>query len=328
MCAPLRGAPKVFATRQLPGEALARLAAVTELEVWPGDDPPSPAELLERASAAEGLLTLLTDRVDEGLLAACPELRVVSNMAVGVDNLDLVALTARGIPVGHTPGVLTDATADLTFALILAVARRLVEGREAILAGEWTTWRPSGWLGLELAGATLGIVGTGRIGQAVARRALGFNLRLLGFSRSQPEIEAMTYVPLEELLSASDIVTLHVALNPETRHLIGARELALMKPGAILVNTARGPIVDQPALRDALASGRLGGAGLDVFEEEPVSPDEPLLRMRNCIAIPHLGSATAKTRSAMADRAVDNLLAGLAGQPMPYCANPEVYSGR
>jgi len=312
-------------TRWLPGGALDRLAEHVSLEVWPRDEPPSRAELEALAASADGLLTMYTDRVDGGLLDACPGLRVVSNLAVGVDNIDLAELTERGVPVGNTPGVLTEATADLTFALILAVARRITESRDQLLAGAWTTWRPAAFLGLELSGSTLGIVGLGAIGQAVARRAAGFGMHVVACSRSPRSVPGVTNVDLSELLATSDVVTLHVALAPETRHLIGAAELASMKPGAILVNAARGAIVDQRAVYEALASGHLGGVGLDVFEVEPVPLDEPLLALSGCVAVPHIGSATVAARSAMAELAVDNLLAGLRGEPLPHCANPDVY---
>ncbi|HVB05521.1 MAG TPA: D-glycerate dehydrogenase [Acidimicrobiales bacterium] len=314
-----------FVTRALPGAGLARLASFAQVRLFSEDRPPTREELVEGLAGADGVLTMLTDRIDEPLLALAPRLRVVSNMAVGVDNLDLAALTGRGIPAGHTPGVLTEATADVAFALLLAVARRVVEARDALLAGEWTTWRPSGFLGLELSGATLGIVGLGRIGEAVARRARGFGMHVLACSRTHREAEGVSFVDLDELLCSSDVVSLHVALSEETHHLIGAAELSRMRRGALLVNTARGPVVDQRALFEALASGHLGGAGLDVFEVEPVPLDEPLLGLPNCVAIPHLGSATEKSRAAMADLAVDNLLAGLRGEPLPHCANPEVY---
>jgi glyoxylate reductase len=247
-------------------------------------------------------------------------------MAVGVDNIDVDELTRRLIPVGHTPGVLTDSTADLTFALILAAARRITESRDALLAGEWKTWQPSAFLGLELAGATLGIVGTGAIGQAVIRRAQGFSMRVLASSRTERRIDGVELVPLDELLSTSDVVSLHVALTPETRHLISRDALALMKPGAILVNTARGAVVDQEALYEALQSGHLGAAAIDVFEVEPVPLDEPLLALANCVVVPHIGSATVKTRSAMADLAVDNVMAGVLGERLVRCVNPEVYA--
>jgi glyoxylate reductase len=321
-------AVRVAVTRQLPGDALGRLPGVAEVRCWSGHGPPTPAELRGLVAGADGLISMFTDQIDVALLDAAPTLRVVSNVAVGVDNVDVAALTARGIPLGHTPGVLTDATADLAFALILAVARRVVESHEAVHAGEWTTWTPNGFIGLELAGSTLGVVGTGAIGQAVIRRAQGFGMTILASSRTERSIDGVTYLPLSDLLEASDVISLHVALAAETRHLIGPAELERMKQGAILINTTRGPVVDQVALYAALASGHLGGAGLDVFDREPVPIDEPLLTLANCVTVPHIGSATTKTREAMAHLAVDNMIAGLSGERLVRCANPEVYEGR
>ncbi|MEA2393707.1 MAG: glyoxylate reductase [Solirubrobacteraceae bacterium] len=303
---------RVFVTRRLPGTALDRLAAEHEVEVWPGELPPSPEELRSRVAEAEGLLALLTDRVDEELLNAAPRLRAIANYAVGFDNIDVEAVAKRGIPVGVTPDVLTDATADLAWAIMLAVARRLPEARDAVLGGAWRTWDPNGWLGVDVHGATLAVVGAGRIGRAVARRATGFDMEVLTLRRGDD---------LHAALERADFVSLHVPLTPETRHLIDARALARMKPTAILVNTARGAIVDQDALAAALHEGRLGGAALDVTDPEPLPADHPLLRAPNLLVTPHIGSATETARAAMADRAVDNLLAALAGRPMPYPAD-------
>jgi lactate dehydrogenase-like 2-hydroxyacid dehydrogenase len=309
-----------FVTRQLPGDALARLDGVCSLDVWEDDAPP-PAEVLrERAREADGLLCLLTDRIDEQLLDACPRLKVVSQMAVGVDNVDLAACARRGIPVGNTPDVLTDATADLAMALLLAAARRLPEGMAAVGSGAWGPWRPSWLLGLELRGARLGIVGMGRIGRAVAERARAFGMDVVHAARSgtvPPPADAAA-LPFAELLRTSDVVSLHCPLTPATKGLIDAEALATMKPGALLVNTARGPVVDQDALADALHAGRLGGAALDVTDPEPLPPDHPLLSAPNLIVLPHLGSATHATRERMAELAVENLAAGLAGRPLPH----------
>ena len=317
--------PRVFVGRSLPGPALGRLRESTDVEVWEAGEPPTAQQLAGRCRSVDGLLAMLTDTVDEDLLASCPKLRVVSNFAVGFDNLDIAALTRRGIPAGNTPGVLTDSTAELTMALILASARRLIEARDAVLAGEWRHWSPQFLLGRDLAGATLGIVGYGRIGEAVARRALAFDMRVLVTSRTPREAEGVEWVNLEELLRRSDIVSVHVNLAHATRQLIGVAELSLMRPGAVLVNTSRGEIVDPRALFEALASGHLAGAGLDVTEPEPIPLDDPLLGLANCIVLPHIGSATLATRSKMADLAVENLLAGLAGRRLPHCVNPEVY---
>ncbi|MBO0713848.1 MAG: D-glycerate dehydrogenase [Acidimicrobiales bacterium] len=318
------GRARVFVTRDLPGSALSRLRTVAEVDVWPERLPPPPQVLRERAASADGLITLLTDQVDAALLDACPRLRVVANVAVGYDNLDVAELTRRGIPAGNTPGVLTESTAELTWALILGASRRVVEGVNAVLSGEWLTWEPAFLLGQELSGAVLGIVGMGRIGQAVARRARGFDMQVVAWSR-QPKPLAdleVRWVELDELLTTSDVVSLHCALTPETHHLIGAPQLARMKPTAVLVNTARGPVVDQPALAEALRANRIAAAGLDVTEEEPIPLDDPLLGLANCLVLPHIGSATIQARSKMADMAVDNVLAGLAGRPLPTCVNP------
>jgi glyoxylate reductase len=309
---------RVFVTRRLPGSALDRLASAHEIEVWPEQLPPGSEELLSRAPELDGLLSLLTDPVDAELLDAAQRLRAISNYAVGVDNVDLDAATARGIPVGNTPGVLTDTTADLAVALMLGISRHLVEGDAYVRRGEWRTWETGLLLGHDLHGATVGIVGFGRIGQAVARRLEGFGCEVLYSSRSGG-------APLDELLERSDFVSIHSPLTPETRGLIGDGALARMKPTAYLVNTARGPIVDSHALARALHDGRIAGAALDVTDPEPLPADHPLLEAPNLLVLPHLGSATHATRERMADMAVDNLLAGLAGERMPHCANPEVY---
>jgi glyoxylate reductase len=309
---------RCFVTRRLPGDALDRLAAEHDVEVWPERLPPTPDELLARSRDAEGLLCLLTDRVDAALIEECPHLRAISNYAVGSDNVDVAAATARRIPVGNTPGVLTETTADLAFALMLAAARRIVEADAEARRGDWITWEPARLLGRDVHDATLGIVGLGRIGRAVARRAQWFSMEVIHSSRDGG-------VPLDELLERSDFVTLHCPLTPETRHLIDERALRLMKPTAVLVNTARGPIVDTQALARALREGWIGAAGLDVTDPEPLPPGHPLLEAPNLTVVPHIGSATHDTREAMADLAVDNLLAALAGEPMPHCVNPEVY---
>ena len=321
--------PRVFATRALPGDALVDLARACDLEVWPERRAPTPEALAARAADVEGLLCLLTDRVDARFLARCRRLRAVSSVSVGVDHVDLAAATARRIPVGHTPGVLTETTADLTFALLLAAARRVAEGDRWVRAGEWRgDWEPDRLLGRDVHGATLGIVGLGAIGQAVARRGRGFAMRVLAWSRSRrvpaepPGIES---VPLAELLERSDFVSVHLPLGEETRGLLGAAALARLKPGAVLINTARGGIVDEQALAAALREGRIAAAGLDVYEREPLDPTSPLASLPNVVLTPHIGSASAGTRTRMAERAVRNLLAALAGERMPWCANSEVY---
>jgi glyoxylate reductase len=301
---------RIFVTRELPFPALDRLRDAHELDIWDGDLPPDSGTLRERLRAAQGLLSLVTDPVDAELIAACPELKAIANMAVGTDNIDVEAAKERDIAVGNTPGVLTDATADLTFALLLALARKLPRGEAQVRAGEWRTWEPASDLGAD-AGATLGIVGRGRIGDAVARRAEGFGMEVVHSSRSSG-------VPLDELLDRADVVSLHCPLTPETRHLIGEAALARMKPSALLVNTARGGVVDQAALRRALIEGEIAGAALDVTDPEPLPADDPLLDAPNLIVVPHVGSATVRTRAKMAEMAVENLLAALAGDPMPY----------
>ena len=303
----------VFVTRYLPGGALDRLRVEHEVEVWPERLPPPREELMRRVPEVEGLLPLLTDRVDAELLDAAPRLRAISNYAVGVDNIDVEAATARGIPVGNTPDVLTDSTADLAVALMLGIGRHLTAGDAYVRRGEWQTWEPDLLLGHDLNGATVGIVGFGRIGQAVARRLEGFECELLHTSRGGG-------VPLEELLERSDFVSVHTPLTPDTRGLIGSAALDRMKPTAYLVNTARGPVVETQALIDALHAEQIAGAALDVTDPEPLPADHPLLNAPNLLVLPHLGSATHATRERMADMAVDNLLAGLEGRPMPHPA--------
>ena len=307
---------RVFVTRRLVGDGLNRLTeAGHEVDLWEAPEPPSPAELVARTCAADALLCTLVDRVDAALLDAAPRLRVVANYAVGTDNVDLEAARARNIPVGNTPDVLTDATADLAFALLLAAARRIPETAQAVRDGRWGTWQPDGFMGHDVAGTTLGIVGAGRIGRAVARRAAGFDMEVLTTT-------SRGGTPLGELLERSDYVSLHVPLTPQTHHLIDAAALARMKETAILVNTARGPVVDTAALTAALHAGTIAGAALDVTDPEPLPPDHPLLAAPNVLVIPHIGSATPRTRARMTDLAVDNVLAGLAGRPLPHPASP------
>lgn len=318
--------PLVLVSEALPPDWLAPLAE--ECEIVIGLDAATPAQR-DRAVA---LITMLTVAVDAALLARHRSLVVVSNMAVGVDNVDLAACTRAGIPVGHTPGVLTDATADLAFALILASTRGLPGAARDALEGRWQRWSPTGWLGRDLRGATLGVVGMGKIGSAVAERARAFGMHLLYASRSaHPEAElelGARRCELGVLLSASDVVTLHCPLAADTVHLVDAAALARMKPDAHLVNTARGRIVDQDALIDALRRGRLGGAALDVTEPEPLPAGHPLYGAPRCLVLPHIGSATHGTRRRMAGLASQNVLAALAGETLPHCANPEVYTHR
>jgi glyoxylate reductase len=308
---------RCFVTRELPGEALGRLRDRHQVDVWPGPSPPPREELLAGVAEAQGLLCLLTDRVDRELIEGAYELVVISNYAVGVDNVDVSAATARGIPVGHTPDVLTDSTADLAVALMLAISRRLVEGELIVRSGRWGTWDPASFLGRDLHGATVAIVGAGRIGTTVARRLEGFGCEVLSAGRDREG--------LERALAAADFVSVHVPLSESTRSLIGEPELRLMRESAYLVNTARGPIVDQTALARALREGWIAGAALDVTDPEPLPVDDPLLDAPNLLVVPHVGSATHRTREAMATLAVDNLIAGLDGRRLPSCVNPEAY---
>jgi glyoxylate reductase len=313
--------PKVVVTRALPEGWLDVLVDKCDAVIGPADRPGWCDETRAALPEAEGILAMLTEPIDWSVLARAPKLRVVSNMAVGLDNVDLAACRARGIAVGHTPGVLTEATADLTMALVLAWSRRVVEAAGDARAGRWSTWSPTGWLGRDLAGARLGLVGFGKIARAVCRRALGFGMKVAYTRRSSGvDHRDATRMELGELLASSDIVSVHVPLSAETRGLVGRDALARMRPGALLVNTARGPIVDREALLDALVRGQLGGAALDVTDPEPLPASDPLYALPNVLVLPHIGSATTGTRRAMARLACENLLAGLAGEPLPHAA--------
>jgi glyoxylate reductase len=318
---------KVFISARVPEEVLARITPEHAVEIHDEDHPVNRARMLKGVENKEGLLCTITDRIDKEVLARAPGLKVIANNGVGYDHIDIEAATARRIPVTNTPGVLTDETADLTFALILASARRIVEGDAMTREGEFKYWAPLHFLGLTVSGKILGIVGIGRIGQAVARRARGFDMKILYHSRtrldpSQEKHLDVSYAPFDELLREADFVTLHVPLSPSTRHLIGSRELEIMKPSACLINTARGPVVDEKALVEALRHGRIRGAGLDVYENEPkLSPG--LADLKNAVLLPHMGSATIETRTKMALMAAENLLAGLRGERPPNCLNWE-----
>lgn len=321
---------KVFITRRLPDIDLGKLEQIAEVETWNQTQEPPYSLLLEKAKKIDGLLCLLTDRIDKQLIETAASLKVISQMAVGYDNIDIAAATARGIPIGNTPGVLTDATADLTWALLMVAARRIVEGERLVRTGQWQTWSPTLLLGADLSGSTLGIIGFGRIGQAVARRARGFDLRVLYYSRRRREREleramGIEYAELNTLLQESDFVTLHASLTPDTYHLMSEIQFDLMKRSAILINTARGSMVDSEALFKALSTGQIAGAALDVTEPEPLPPSSPLLELNNVIITPHIGSASKQTRTKMAQMAVDNLIAGLQGEKLPNCVNREVY---
>jgi len=319
--------PRVFVTRRLPGSGLAGLRDEYDLEVWPESGAPPRDVLLAGAARSDGLLCLLSDRIDAALLDHAPRLRALSSCSVGLDHVDLEAATARGLPVGHTPGVLTDTTAELAIALLLAVARRVVEADCFVREGRWSEWSPDLMLGRDLSGATLGVIGLGAIGRAVAQRAGALGMRVLGWNRTPRLIDGLEPVSLPELLAGSDFVSVHVALTPETRGLLDAAAFEQMRPGAVLVNVARGGIVDEVALVAALRSGRLAGAALDVFASEPLPHTSPLLTAPSLVLTPHIGSASVRTRTRMADLAVANLRAGLRGEPMPHCANPAVYEG-
>jgi glyoxylate reductase len=320
--------PKVFVTRIIPDKGLDLVKDFCDVDLWESDLPPSREELLQRVQGVDGLLCLLTDKIDgEVLDAAGAQLKVISNFAVGFDNIDVSAATVRNLPVGNTPDVLTDATADFAFTLMLSAARRILEGDRYVRAGKWQTWGPMLLLGTEMRRSTLGLVGFGRIGKAVARRALGFDMRVIYYDPTEQQsldIKA-TSVDFETLLKESDFISLHTPLTPATHHLIDSKALAKMKPAAVLVNTARGPVVDIDALYDALKSKRIFAAGLDVTEPEPLPADHPLLTLDNIIIAPHMASASTVARDQMAWMAAQNLIAGLKGDHLPNCVNPQVY---
>jgi glyoxylate reductase len=316
--------PIVFIARRIPEIAFRLLAEHAEVRLHAGALPPTRTELCNGVTGCAGVLSLLSDRMDAEVFdAAGPQLNVVSNFAVGYNNVDVVEAGRRGIAVGNTPGVLTEATADIAVALLLAAARRLPEGWQAVKQLEWKTWEPLGWMGLDLAGKTLGIVGLGRIGSAVAQRLQGgWGMKVMYTARNaKPDFDqkfGASHVPLADLLKASDFISLHVPLTEGTRKLIGKAEFAQMKPTAILINTARGEVLDQVALHEALSNNRIFAAGLDVCEPEPLPADSPLRELSNCLIVPHIGSATITARNAMAERAARNLIAGIHGQSLPY----------
>jgi glyoxylate reductase len=322
---------RVYVTRIIPEGGLRLVREACDAEIWEGETPPPRKVLLGKVRGIDGLLALLTDRIDAELMdAAGPQLKVISNYAVGYNNIDVEAATARGIAVGNTPGVLTDTTADMAFTLLMAAARRVVEGADYVRAGKWRTWGPTLLLGHDIHHATLGIVGFGRIGRTVARRARGFEMEILFYdplvSADDPEAQALgaRAVDLDTLLACSDFVTVHVPLMDETYHLIGTEALHKMQPTAILINTSRGPVVDPEALYQALKEGEIAYAALDVTEPEPIDMDSPLLSLPNCIIVPHVASASIATRTRMAEIAAHNLIAGLRGEPLPAWVNPEV----
>lgn len=323
--------PKVFVTRAIPEGGLDLIREACQAEIWTDELPPSRTVLLEKVRGVDGLLSLLTDAVDAELMdAAGPDLKVISNYAVGYDNVVVEEATARRIPVGNTPGVLTETTADMAFALLMAAARRVVEGAEYVHAGKWHTWGPRLLLGHDVHHATLGIIGMGRIGQAVARRAQGFDMRVIYFdpycdASKAPYVDIGLRCELDQLLAEADFVSLHVPLAEDTLHMIDAERFARMKPTAVLINTSRGPVVDPDALYEALETGQIAYAALDVTEPEPLPAGHKLLSLANCLVVPHIASASFATRTRMAVMAADNLLAGLRGERLPNCVNPEVY---
>jgi glyoxylate reductase len=317
--------PLVLMSHTLPLEWVFPLKQHCELHTGPIDATEFDQSLIDLLPQADGLFTLLTISITEKVIHQAPNLRVVSNMAVGTDNIDIDACTIRKIPVGNTPGVLTESTADLTMSIMLAVARNIPQSSLDAREGRWNTWSPAGWLGMELNGSSLGIVGMGKIGRAVATRALGFGMKILFTDPDIVHLGNATQVSLEELLTKSDIISLHAPLTPETRGLINKSTLSLMKPSAILINAARGSMVDTTALVEALQQQKISAAALDVTDPEPLPPDHPLYSLPNCLIVPHIGSATRQTRKKMADLACKNLLAGLRGERLPFCVNPEVY---
>jgi glyoxylate reductase len=325
--------PKVFVTRIIPEVGLNAIKQQCDAEIWTDPLPPPYAVIRQKIASCDGLVALLTDKVDAALLDAAPSLKVVSNYAVGFNNIDVPAATERGITVGNTPGVLTDATADMAFCLLIGAARRIVEGHQYTLSGKWKTWEPLGHLGQDLAGRTLGVIGMGRIGFALAKRCrAGWDMKVLyhdvrTHDQAEKELGARN-VELEVLLGESDFISVHTDLNEKTRGMFGAAQFKKMKRSAIFINTARGPLVDQKALYEALKSGTIFAAGLDVTDPEPPARDEPLLKLPNVIVAPHIASATVGTRNAMADICARNLVAGLTGQKLPAWVNPEVEGKR
>ncbi len=321
--------PIVFVTRIIPDKGLDLIKEFCDADVWDGELPPPREEMLKRVQGVDGLLSLLTDKVDGELMdVAGPQLKVISNYAVGFDNIDVAAATARGIPIGNTPDVLTDATADFSFTLMMSAGRRVLEGDRYVRDGNWKTWGPMLLLGSEIHGATLGLVGFGRIGKAMARRAAGFNMRVIYYDPGEQGYDKdlnATPVDFETLLEESDFISLHTPLTPDTRHLIDAKALSRMKRSALLVNTARGPVVDMDALYEALKGKRIFAAGLDVTDPEPLPADHPLLTLDNLVIAPHIASASITARSNMADLSAKNLIAGLKGERLPHCVNPQVY---
>jgi glyoxylate reductase len=325
--------PKVFVTRVLPDVGLEIIKQNCDAEVWPEPLPPAYDLIKQKVATCDGLVSLLTDKIDPALMDAAPKLKVISNFAVGFNNIDIPAATQRGIAVGNTPGVLTDATADMAFCLLIGAARRLVEGHQYSVSGQWKTWEPLGHLGQDLAGRTLGVVGMGRIGFALAKRChAGWGMKVLyhdvnEVKPAETELGAKK-VDFETLLKESDFISVHTDLNEKTRGMFSTPQFKQMKRTAVFVNTARGPLVDQKALYEALKSGTIFAAGLDVTDPEPPPPNDPLLTLPNLIVAPHIASATVGTRNAMAEICAKNLVAGLKGEKLTAWVNPEVEGKR
>jgi glyoxylate reductase len=323
---------RVYVTRQIPEKGIRLLREHVEVDLNEGELPPSKEVIIQHTRDKDGLLSLLTDRIDSEVMDGCPKLKVVSNYAVGYDNIDVAAATERGIVVTNTPGVLTQTVADFTWALLMASARRVVEADRFTRAGKWKTWGPTLLLGNDVVGKTLGIVGAGRIGSSVAKRAAGFDMRILYTDNGRMEdFEKQTgakFADLDTLLRESDFISLHVPLTEETKHMIAEAEFDKMKPTAIVINTSRGPVVDEKALYHALVSGKISGAALDVFEEEPIPPSSPLLKLKNVIVAPHIASASVETRDKMAEIAAESILDVFSGRKPEFIVNPDVLRSR
>ena len=322
--------PRVWLTRSIYAPAVQKIAEIAEVEIWPAESPPPPEVILEKIEDVDGILTMLTDPIKSNILDRAARLKVISQMAVGFDNIDIEAATRHGIPVGHTPGVLTETTADFAWALLMASARRVVEADREVHQGIWRAWGPDVLTGKDVYGATLGIIGFGRIGKAVARRAAGFSMKVLyndpkRDEQAEQELKA-EYRDLDSLLQDSDFISLHTYYTPQLHHFVNRQRFAQMKDGAIFINTARGGLVDYEALLWAIETKKLAAAALDVFDPEPIPAHHPLLNHPNVIITPHIASASTQTRQKMALIAADNLIAGLLEERLPYCANPQVYN--
>jgi glyoxylate reductase len=323
--------PKIFITRKIDSKAIEFLSQTCQVEVWDDPSPPDYSKLLEKATSKDGILTMLTDKIDRNLIhQPRRRVQVISQMAVGIDNIDLQAATEKKLPIGHTPGVLTESCADFTFALLLSIARRIVEANNEVSQGVWRSWGPDVLCGSDVYGSTLGIIGMGHIGKSVAKRARGFEMKVLYYSRNRhPDIEKelnARFLSLEELLQNSDFISIHVNLSHDTHCMISKNQFQMMKPTAYLINASRGAVVDPTALEEALENHIIAGAAIDVTDPEPIPVSSPLLKFKNLIVTPHIASASSQTRATMAMVAARNLLAGLQGERLPFCANPEIYS--